>query len=335
MSRGDAPDSKTVSASARSLRYQQMLEEFAELYKISKPIEREYAVLLKGQAFEAQHGFSCKDYQRLFLLYVDDRRTPDFVERVATQTSRLEPVVRIFQSLASLAIIVSAVQLVTGFQEQRVQLVAERWETLSSDLNAGDAKREAIEYLHDRGGRLSGIELLDVQLSRLNLPERVLPKAQRQYLPKVERNLAQGASLQEAKFRGSNLYQAYFRGANLYLSDFSSLAESKTNANGANFRDADLRQTNFTGADLRNACFRGANLEKADFTGAFLDNADFREARYLEPSQLEVANGARNALYDASLNRTLSSGGLSEKAEPASCRRQPRKIGWLRAWLVF
>lgn len=308
-----------------------LLAEFEELYRLAKPLDREMALLQKAKAFAADSDISVNEYRHLFEVYVADARTPDAVEWLLNFTSRINPIVKIFQTLASLAIIVSAFQLATSFAEQRSQRITERWQTISSGLNAGGAKRKALEYLHDQGELLSNVELSNVALSRLNLPERLPSGDEQRYLTPVQKKKLRGARLQEADFRGSNLYQGYLQGANLYRSNFSSLDNSQTNLDGVNFQNTDLRQADFRGASVRNACFKGANLEKADFTGAELRNTDFRGSRLLTKSQVQSAGvGVDSSLFDAPLSQELGLGDLSDKSEPASCRIEPRKVSWWR-----
>ncbi len=311
-------------ASVDSALYGQLVADFNELYRHTKKLDRAYLLRQKAKVFEEKHGFPAKEYMSLFEVYVEDERTPDFIEQLASQTSRLEPIVRIFQSLASLAIIVSAFQLIAGLEERRSQLIDERWQTIGSGLNAGGGKRRALEFLHEKGELLSNVELIDVQLSALNLPEKQWPGQSEK----------RGARLQEAVFKGSNLHNAYLGKANLYRSDFSRLEDSVTNLDSVNFQGADLRQANFQGADLQNACFKGANLQEANFTGAHLGNADFRGSRFLEKPQIEAAAKDQTpGIFDAPLSEELGLGDSSQKEAAKGCRIQPKKEkGWLRLW---
>lgn len=320
---------------AQSELYLELLADFQAIGAIKKPLEREMALLERSKTFDEKHSLNLafEDYVRFFEVYKADVSTPDFLERLVALTSRLDPLTRIFQSLASLAIVISAVQLATSFAEQKSQRINDRWMTIASDLNAGGGKREALEYLHDQGELLSNVALIDVQLSRLNLPERLPGEAERQYLPKEQQNQVRGARLQEANFAGSNIYQGYFQGANLYRSNFSSLPESQTNLDGVNFQEADLRQVSFRGASLKNACFQGANLEQADFTGVALQRTDFRGVRGLTRSQIEAAaDGVESSLFDEALRQELRLVDPNTETEPASCRMQPRKLEWWRQW---
>lgn len=284
-----------------------LLKDFQAIYGIKKPIEQAITLHEKALAFEKSHGLAVSDYAHLFEVYVADLHTPDIIERIGGLTHRLDPIVGIFQSLASLAIIVSMFQLITGFREQRSQIITAKWQVLASDIKFGGAKREALEFLHDQGELLSGVELVGIQLSGLNLPE--------------------GASLQEASFSASNLYQAYFQGANLYRSNFSSVKEAQTNLEGVNFQEADLRQADFRGAFLKNACFTGANLEGAKFDGAYLGNADFRGVRFLKPSQVENAAPSEDpAIFDEVASEPTADS--PELPTPIGCQIQPRKKAW-------
>ncbi|MEO1404044.1 MAG: pentapeptide repeat-containing protein [Cyanobacteria bacterium J06635_1] len=293
--------------------YQKLIQDFEALAAIAIPFDRQYELVKRAKAFNEQFEISSDDYQQLFELYLQDRHTPDWLERTVQFTKKLEPIAQALRSLTFLAVLFSAIQFVVSLQEQRTQLIAQKWETVASDLKIGGAKREAIEYLHNRGEILSNLEAIDTQLSGLNLPG--------------------GARLQEAKFTGANLYQAYLVGAILYRSDFASQGSDLTNLDSVNFQKADLRGANFRGANLQNACFDGANLEAADFTDAYLVNTDFRGAKYLEASQiLQAKTSYERGIYDDNLSQAL---GLSaSNAGPSEgCWVEARSQPWWQRWL--
>ncbi|MEO0455848.1 MAG: pentapeptide repeat-containing protein [Cyanobacteria bacterium P01_A01_bin.114] len=293
--------------------YQKLIQDFEALAAIAIPFDRQYELVKRSKAFNEQFDLSPDDYQQLFELYLQDRHTPDWLERTVQFTKKLEPIAQALRSLTFLAVLFSAIQFVISLQAQRTQLIAEKWETVASDLKIGGAKREAIEYLHDRGEILSNLEAIDTQLSGLNLPG--------------------SARLQESKFTGANLYQAYLVGANLYRSDFASEGDNLTNLDSVNFQDADLRGANFRGANLQHACFEGANLEAADFTDAYLVSTDFRGARNLEASQILQAKGSyERGLYDQALSQTLKLS-TNDATPSAGCRVGARSHSWWQSFL--
>ena len=287
----------------------QLLKDFEHLAKIPKLFDREYQMIRHAQAFEAEHGLGADEYQRLFELYLRDKDLPDWLENLVRVTQRFRLVVQTLQGFTSLAILLSALQFLYGFQERQTQTLNDKWTIVASDIRVGSSKREAIEYLHDRDELLSSLEAVDTQLSELNLPG--------------------GARLQEANFRGANLYHAYFQGANLYRSDFSNSENELTNLDGVNFQQADLRQANFQGANLQYACFAGANLEAAKFEKAYLVGTDFRGARNLTADQIRAAGkeSYERALFDDELSREL--GLQPTDAELAvGCGISPRPRNW-------
>ncbi|MEM9266174.1 MAG: pentapeptide repeat-containing protein [Cyanobacteria bacterium P01_F01_bin.13] len=292
-----------------------LIQDFEQLSKIRKPFDREYEKIRRAKQFEADYGLTSEQYERLFELYLTDIHVPDWLERTASLTQRLQLISQTLQSFAFLAIFLSAIQFLYGFRERQASVIAEKWAIVASDVRVGSSKREAIEYLHDQGELLSNIEAIDTQLSGLNLPNK--------------------ARLQEAKFQGANLYQAYFRGANLYRSDFSNYDTERTNLEAVNFQDADLRQANFSKVNLKNSCFRGANLEEANFKDAYLVGVDFRGARFLTAEQITRNSNKtfyERAIFDDDLARAL--GQPTTAVEPAvGCQIQPRKHGWWQGFL--
>ncbi|MEA5462869.1 pentapeptide repeat-containing protein [Leptothoe sp. PORK10 BA2] len=292
----------------------QLLDDFEQLANIPKLFDREYERIRRAQAFEAAHGLSPDEYNRLFELYLTDKHLPDWLEKIAASTKRFHLLVQTLQSFASLAILISAIQFLYGFRERQNQIFNNKWGIVASDIRVGSTKKNAIEYLHDREELLSNIEAVDTQLSYLNLPG--------------------GARLQETDFRGANLYHAYFEGANLYRSDFSNYDQELTNLEGVNFQLADLRQVNFQGANLKVACFREANLETANFANAYLVGADFRGARYLTADQIRAAgqDSYSRALFDDALSQDL--GLAPADGEPAEgCRIRARDRNWWQAFI--
>ena len=93
------------------------------------------------------------------------------------------------------------------------------------------------------GTNLSGVYLMDANLSRANL----------EYA-----NLS-GAKLRDANLEYANLKDAYLGNAKLW---------------GANLGGANLEDANLMDADLRGANLEGANLEGAKLRGADLENAN-------------------------------------------------------------
>ncbi|MBT9310830.1 pentapeptide repeat-containing protein [Leptothoe kymatousa] len=292
----------------------QLLKEFEHLAKIPKLFDREYELIQRAQAFEAEHGLSADEYQRLFGLYQRDRALPDWLENIVRVTQRFRVIVQTLQGLTSLAILLSALQFLYGFRERQTRIVNDKWATVASDIRVGSAKKEAIEFLHDRGELLSNLEAVDTQLSYLNLPGK--------------------ANLQEADFRGANLYYAYFKGATLYRSDFSNYDGELTNLEAVNFQETDLRQANFRGVNMKYACFSGANLEKANFEKAHLVGTDFRGARKLTADQIRAAGKTsyERALFDDELSRKLEL--PPTDVEPADrCVIKPRSRTWWQGFL--
>lgn len=292
----------------------QLLKDFEHLAKIPKLFDREYELIRRAQAFETEHGLSADEYQRLFELYLRDKDLPDWLENIVRVTQRFRLLVQTIQGFTSLAILLSALQFLYSFQERQTQTLNDKWAIVASDLRVGSAKREALEYLHDRDELLSSIEAVDTQLSELNLPG--------------------GARLQEANFSGANLYHAYFKAANLYRSDFSNSENELTNLDGVNFQQADLRQVNFQGANLQYACFTGANLEAAQFEKAYLVGTDFRGARNLTADQIRAAgkDSYERALFDDQLSQELNL--QPTNVEPSEgCRIRPRSRNWLQGFL--
>ncbi|MBX2862292.1 MAG: pentapeptide repeat-containing protein [Leptolyngbyaceae cyanobacterium MAG.088] len=292
----------------------QLLKDFEHLAKIPKLFDREYEIIRRAQAFEEAHGLETDDYRQLFELYLRDKGLPDWLEKIAAFNERFRLFTQTLQGITYLAVLVSALQFLYGFQERQTQLLNDKWDIVASDIRIGSSKKNAIEYLHDRGELLSNIEAVDTQLNSLNLPGK--------------------AKLQEANFQGANLYHAYFKGANLYRSNFSNYGTELTNLEAVNFQQADLRQANFKGVNMKFACFTDANLEAANFEEAYVVGADFRGARFLTADQIRAAGKKfySRALFDDDLSRELGLQPTDEK--PAEgCRISPRSRQWWQGFL--
>jgi predicted transcriptional regulator len=288
---------------------EKLKSDFEYLSTIKNILEREYELIKRSKEFNEKFSIPLEDYYRLFKVYLLDKQVPDWIERIVRLVERLDPVARIVQGLAFIAIIIGAVQFLQDTSKRQAQIVNEKWLTVASNVKIGSFKREAIEYLHERGEILSNLEAIDAELSQLNLPGK--------------------AKLQRAKFNGANLYRAYLKGANLYRSDFSKHGGEITNLDSANLQDSDLRGVNFTGANLQKACFRGANLETANFTKAYLVNTDFRGARNLTKLQvLEAKTSYQRALYDEDLRIALGINTLPSKELAEGCKVSPRSRNW-------
>ncbi|MEM1252022.1 MAG: pentapeptide repeat-containing protein [Cyanobacteria bacterium P01_H01_bin.21] len=292
----------------------QLLTDFEYLAQIPKLFDREYELIRRAQTFEETHNLSADEYRHLFELYLRDKSLPDWLEKIAAVNERFRLVTQTLQGITYVAILISALQFIYGFQERQTQILNDKWDIVASDIRIGSSKRNAIEYLHDRDELLSNIEAVNAQLNGLNLPGR--------------------AQLQEADFRGANLYHAYFQGANLYRSKFANYGMNLTNLEGVNFQHADLRLAEFNGVNMQFACFNGANLEGAIFDNAYVVGADFRGARFLTAAQFRKVKEIdyRRALFDDELSREL--GLQPTDAKPAvGCEIARRNRSWWQAFV--
>ncbi len=129
------------------------------------------------------------------------------------------------------------------------------------NLERANLTRAVMEDANLQGAKLGAARLLEAKLSRANLSE---------------------ADLSRAELIGAKLIGANLVNANLHLAQAAVTNLKEANLRNADLSEADLRESVLLAADLR-----GANLRKSLLLGAHLEGANLKEARGLEPAQLE------------------------------------------------
>ena len=279
---------------------QNLLADFSEIYKVKSLLEREYRLVYKAKEFDG----TIEEYRRLFEIYAE-------VQKQSHWTSYFKRATQVVQAFGFIAIIATAVKFGWDTTDRHRKHIFENWDVvaLNTDVagkpvTVGRGRKEALEFLHDRGEDLSRVRAEQAVLNGLNLPG--------------------SAQLQDSNFRNASLFSAYLSGANLYNVDFQG-----ANLDGANFKKSDLRYAHFQGSDLQKACLRSANLENANFEGANLENTDFRDVKNLNLSEVKKGNHYEIAIFDKDVSSQLGLPyqNLSDDSSEG-CRLTPRSRSW-------
>lgn len=158
------------------------------------------------------------------------------------------------------------------------------WEVMGAEGGVVQGgSRIALEQLHRTGTDLSNLQAPGAPLPNIRLPGAKLQRANL-----AEANL-DGADLSRASLYQANLEQASLVNAKLGYSQLTGLGQGTVVAaleqhlhplwpplwqQGADLREAKLKDADLTGADLRDANFQGADLRNVVFTAALLQGAD-------------------------------------------------------------
>lgn len=286
----------------------QIVADFEEIYDIRNLVEREYKLVQKSKEFDG----SLEEYRRMFEIY-------DEIRRQSHWTSYFKKLAQIIQAFGFVVIVITAIKFGWDASDRHRKHLFENWDIVALDTDAkgipikvSRGRKEALEYLNDRGADLSRLQAQDAVLNQLNLPT-----------PMVGGDRTQ---LQDANFQHATLYKSYLVGANLYNAVFN-----RANLDRANLEGATLISAHFQDADLQNACLRSTALQDADFSNANLDKTDFRGAKNLNLVSVKKAKQYQNALYDESVALEL---GLppqnSSGNKPDGCNVEPRSRVWWR-----
>jgi len=127
-----------------------------------------------------------------------------------------------------------------------------------------------------------GADLSDANLSNANLGGVDFSGADLNYAD------LRGANLSRANLNGANLIGANLNGADLTHAELRYANLSGADLRYVNLSKTDLRCANLSGADLNCTLLTDANLSDANLSGALLFYVNSREAKNLEPLQLEA-----------------------------------------------
>ncbi len=278
---------------------QSLLEDFSEIYKIRNLVEREYRLVYKAKEFDG----TLDEYRRLYEIYSE-------IQKQSHWTSYFKRVIQVIQAFGFIAIVATAVKFGWDASDRHRKHLFENWDIVALNTNpAGKpitvnrGRKEALEFLHDRGEDLSRVRAEQAVLNGLNLPGR--------------------AQLQDSDFQGATLFTAYLSGANLYNVDFRD-----ANLDRSNFKESVLQYAHFQNADLQHACLRSADLQNANFEGTNLDGVDFRGAKF-DVSAIKAGKKYETAIFDEEKSSQLGlpPQNLSDDAVEG-CRLPPRSRNW-------
>ncbi len=226
-----------------------------------------------------------KKQTRLIRRFADWWETT-FLEKILEDIEYLlknSAILSILSFLANVALIVSLVSWLTGFEKRKEEQLFSTW-TIIND-GKGDKSgivKKAVERLHKDKFSLSGLELNETNLSGANLSGARLSKANLSGANLSGTDLSEAnlsgadlskANLREAKLNETDLSQANLHGTKLILASLS-----KANLFGADLTKADLYRANLSEAYLIGTDLPGTNLSETNLTGIDLSGADLRKA---------------------------------------------------------
>lgn len=223
--------------------------------------------------------------------------------------------------------------------------VVDAWQILANRATGNSGKREALQFLHQSGQALDGV---DLSCETMGGQTNWNIKKQRCFRPTYLESLTFSdkggdlAQLGAANFSGSDLGQSDFGRANLVASVFDGailsganfgstiisrssfdfvLARganfSRTVAGSASFRNAFLMEANFERTIASSSDFSGAALQRAVFTGANLTGANLSFAilggARLEESDLNGANISGTDFCKSSINDDPCASGVTQE----------------------
>jgi uncharacterized protein YjbI with pentapeptide repeats len=175
------------------------------------------------------------------------------------------------------------------------------WQVISAAQGKpGDLGRTiALHDLHRDGISLSGVDISQANLPKLNLKNADLSEANLSY-----------AILHDADFSGVDFRQADFIGADLHHADLSGtdLSYADLSSPFGLSGGTELSNANLSGAILKSAELREVHLSNANLSGAELSHADLYEAvlnqANLSGADLNQANIFGAIFYQANLTET-------------------------------
>lgn len=250
---------------------------------------------------------------------------------------------RIVLILTLLSIIAGGFALWIEMQGREEARQVNAWSLLTTPATGNSGKRKAMEYLHEQGISLTGIDLScermggagnwnaekkrckrGVYLMGIDLSphepgglKQVGQRKQKLYANLSDANLS-GAYLVNANLSGAYLIKADLSGVVLHSSRLSGTDFQGANLSGAiawsaDLSDANLVNANFSGAYLPRANLSGTDLWGTDFSDADLENADLSGVdlsganlfgAYLYGANLRYANLSDANFRDANLDNT-------------------------------
>ncbi|NER06467.1 MAG: pentapeptide repeat-containing protein [Okeania sp. SIO3C4] len=204
--------------------------------------------------------------------------------------------------LANIALILSLVSWLTGFEKRKEEQLFSTW-TIIND-GKGDKSgvvKTAVERLHKDGFSLSGLQLNKTNLSKANLSKADLSKADLSEADLSEANLSKAdlseADLSEANLSKADLSKADLSQANLSVADLGVVDLSQADLSVANLSKANLSKADLSEADLSVANLSEADLSVANLSEANLYRAYLFGAKNLSNAQIKLACNWKEAIY--------------------------------------
>ena len=296
-----------------SQEYQNLITGLERIYSIKDESLREYEIWKESQRL----GMDADTYRRIFRIFSVEQikrkwlqsplKAPwiyieIFLENLHQSLNRMA-IFQIFDFVSKLFIIIAIFTFFVETEERIKQrdleqrrTIYEAWQVINSGIGKpSNGRKEALEFLHNKGQVLAGLNISNAVLEDLQLS---------------------GAILKSSDMSYAELSRSEFSDAELVHTDFSNASLWKVNFSGAS-----LSRTNFSQTD-----FFQANLSKANVLCA-----NFWDAKNLTFDQLNKSANWASALYSPSFQDYLrtkvgKSSALGKRLRPKPARDHNGKI---------
>lgn len=179
---------------------------------------------------------------------------------------------KVLSSLSHLAVLLAIISFFCEMEDRKESRLLAAWQVVTTKASGNSGKIRALEYLHENGESLVGIDLAH--------EEHLAPDGNIRVGPYLNRLKLVGADLSRARFVGAIMVDADLRNSAFWGSDFSGVL-----LEGSDFSNANMQQAQFMSAGLE-----GVNFYKTDLRGAKeltclqLSAAKNWESSYRDPS---------------------------------------------------
>lgn len=157
---------------------------------------------------------------------------------------------KVLSFLSSLAVLLAIFSFFCEMEDRKESRLLAAWQVVTTKASGNSGKIRALEYLHENGESLVGIDLAHEE--HLAPDGRIRVGA---YLNRLE---LIGADLSRARFAGAIMVDADLRNSAFWGSDFTGVL-----LEGSDFSNANMQQAQFMSAGLK-----GVNFYKTDLRGA-------------------------------------------------------------------
>lgn len=152
--------------------------------------------------------------------------------------------------LSHIAVLLTIASFFFEMADREESRLLEAWQVVTTKASGNSGKIRALEYLHENGESLVGIDLAH--------EEHLAPDGNIRVGPYLNRLKLVGADVSRARFTGGIMVDADLRNSAFWGSDFTGVL-----LEGSDFSNANMQQAQFMSAGLK-----GVNFYKTDLRGA-------------------------------------------------------------------